>query len=309
MTRPDNRAAWADFWAAGGSAQGSGCLPQALVGINNAQSAVWQDLARALPANARVLDLGAGDGAVFRKMLDVRKDLRLTGVDSSATLPQAGDGFELQAGVAIEALPFADAFFEAVTSQFGYEYGDTAAAAPEVARVLKPNGIVVFVVHLAGSPIVAHNLPRREALRWALDESGYLAKARALVAARRMAPLPTPPSFRSAPDEARRLFSGQSVAAEFLQAVLQTLELGKTSPPAESIEVLRELESKARNEIARIDSLERAACDEARIEAIAGELRDAGLDVGEPRPLIDYTAGRPFAWLLTGVPSGRGTSR
>ncbi|MDP8993778.1 MAG: class I SAM-dependent methyltransferase [Pseudomonadota bacterium] len=293
-----DREVWADFWAASGPA--AGCLPRALEEIDAAERALWQDFARRLPKGARVLDLGTGDGAVPAKMAEARRDLRLTGVDSSPRLPRAPRGVTLRAGVPIEALPFAAASFDAVTSQFGYEYADAAAAAREVARVLKPGGRLLFVVHRSDGSILAHNLPRREALVWAL-EGGWLAKARALAAARRGAPLPTPPAFRTAAEEAQRRFPRQSVAAEFLQAVAQTLEMGRTKPPHESLEVLDTLEAKARNEIGRIDSLARAACDEARLAELAAGLREAGIAIDPPGTLAERGSKRPFAWLLSGA--------
>jgi SAM-dependent methyltransferase len=300
MSKTDNRKAWADFWAQKAGERAPTCLPNALREIDIAQSEVWHGFANRLPARSRLLDLATGDGAVLMKIRKVRTDLLLTGVDSAPSLPPAPPGTSFHAGVSMEALPFADASFDAVTSQFGYEYGDTSAIAREVGRLLAPGGALGLILHRSDGPIVAHNLPRRDALRWALAPGGLLAKARGLVAARRIAAIPTPPAFRTAADEAQRLFPGQSVGAEFLEAIRQTLDLGRRKPPAESLEVLDTLEKKASNEIARIETLERAACDPARIAAIAEELRGAGLDVDPPAAVAERGTGRAFAWRLTG---------
>jgi SAM-dependent methyltransferase len=301
MSETDNRKAWADFWAQKGSAGQPTCLPNALREIDAAQREAWHGFARRLPAGARLLDLATGDGAVLKKMREVRTDLVLTGVDSAPSLPPAPSGTTLRAGVAMEALPFGDEGFDAIVSQFGYEYGDTAAIAREVGRLLVPGGALGLLVHRKDGPIVAHNLPRRDALRWALAPGGYLAKARGLVAARRIAAIPTPPAFRSAPEEAQRLFPGQTVGHEFLTAILQTLEMGRGKPPRESLEVLETLERKAANEIARIETLERAACGPARIDAILQELRGAGIELDPPAALAERSSGRPFAWFLSGA--------
>jgi SAM-dependent methyltransferase len=308
MSRPESRQAWADFWS-GSNARPSTCLPTALAKIDASQTATWRTFALALPNRAHVLDLGTGDGVVLRKMQQARGDLRLTGVDSAPSLPPAPRGLTLRPAVAMEALPFGPARFDAVSSQFGYEYSDTSVSAGEVVRVLRPGGRLLFVVHRRDGPIVAHNLPRRDALRWALSESGYLAKATALVGARRVAPLPTPPTFRDAPEEAARLFPGQSAAGEFLQALYQTLELSRGAPAAETLDALAELESKARYEIARIDTLDRAACNSERLDRIIQELRSAGLAV-EPQGVLTEQSGRPFAWVVAGTRlNGPGTSR
>ena len=304
MTKPDNVTAWADFWANRPSEGEARCMPNAHREITEVQSAVWHGFARALEKGARVLDLATGDGIVLKAMREVRPDLRLTGVDSSPTLPAAPPGITLRPGAAMEALPFADGAFDAVTSQFGYEYGDTEAAAREVARILAPGGSLRFIVHRSDGPIVAHNLPRRDALRWALAPGGYVAKARGLIAARRIAALPTPPAFRAAPQEAQSLFPNQSVGAEFLEALFRTLEMGRGKPVRESLEVIDTLEKKARNEIARIETLERAARDAAGIEALCAELRGAGFDTETPEPLIERSTQRPFAWLIAGRQPG-----
>jgi SAM-dependent methyltransferase len=310
MSGPDNRTAWADFWSARSEASAPAGVPEALSEIEEAQCAVWKAYALELPRAARVLDLATGDGAVLKTMREVRPDLRLTGVDSSPALPPPPRGIAVRAAVPMESLPFADGGIDAVASQFGYEYGDTGRIALELARVLAPGGRLRFIVHRSDGPIVAHNLPRRDALRWALAPGGYLAKARGLLAARRIAPIATPPAFREAPREVQRLFPNQSVGGEFLEAVFQTLEMGRGKPVEDSVEVLDSLEKKARNEIARIDTLERSACGDSRIEALCAELRAAGLEVDAPSTVQERSAAAPFAWLVSGSRlSGRGTSR
>jgi SAM-dependent methyltransferase len=295
-----SEAAWSDFWTGGGAGPESGCLPKGLARIDAVQRQVWAEIAAPLRKGGRVLDLATGDGAVLGKIRSSRTDLKLTGVDSAARLPPGPKGAVLQAGIAMERLPFPDRSFDLVTSQFGYEYGDRAAIAREVARVLAPAGRLAFIVHHADGPILAHNLARRAGLGWAVVDSGLLAQAKALVRARALAPLPTPPRFRQAPAEARRLYPGQSVAEEFVTAVLQSLELGRAHPTLAQLEALDELEARGRNEMARIDALAGAACTQADIEAIEQVLQAAGLTL-EPRRELRETGGSvPFAWLLTG---------
>lgn len=304
MTRTDNRKAWADFWAAKSGERQGACLPNALQEIDAAHRQAWQGFAAKLASGARVLDLATGDGAVLKKIREVRGDLVLRGVDSAPTLPPSPPGMMLRAGVSMERLPFRDGSIDAVTSQFGYEYGDTAAIAREVGRVLAVGGSLGLLIHRSDGPIVAHNLPRRDALRWALSPGGYLAKARALATARRVTPLPTPRAFQAAPEEAQRLFPGQSVGAEFLTAIFQTLEMGRAKPPKESLEVLDTLEKKARNEIARIETLERAACNRGRIDAISAELVSVGLEMDPAETVAESRSGRTFAWWLSGLRRG-----
>lgn len=297
-TRSD--AAWSDFWGADGIGPERGCLPKALQRIDAVQRRVWAEAVAPLRAGARVLDLATGDGAVLGKIRARRTDLKLTGVDSADRLPPAPKGGTLRARVAMECLPFPDGGFDLVTSQFGYEYGDRAAITREVARVLAPGGRYAFIVHHAGGPIVAHNQARRTGLGWAVDDSGLLAQAKALARARALAPLPTPQRFHDAPAEARRLYPAQNVAEEFTTAILQTLELGRSHPPAAQQDALAQLEAKGRHEMARIDALSAAACGPDDIEAIQQHLTAAGLAPAPATLLHEEGVTLPFGWLLTG---------
>ena len=306
MTGPSGEAAWTDYWAsAGPGSQGGGCLPKAMQQVEASLARGWREAARSLRRGARVIDLATGDGVVLRAMRAERADLKLIGVDSATVLPPAPRGVSLRSGVRMEKLPFADNHAELVTSQFGYEYGDTARIAGEVVRLLKPSGGLRFVLHHSASPIVAHNLERRRALAWAAVENGLIGKARALATARSRVDIPTPPAFGAAVAEAKRLFPTQDVATEFATAVWQAVELGRRSPPAETLRALSVLEGKAANEMARIDALGGAASDEYRIAGIARELAAAGVRIDEPTTLGENGAGRPLAWLLVGTKPGR----
>ena len=298
-----NRDPWASYWSQLGPAQTSVCLPEGGQGIDSVLDRIWREFAAMLPRGARVLDLATGNGIVLQRLRSARKDLQAAGVDSSPVLPPAPPGIRLMPGKAMEALPFADRSFDAITSQFGIEYGDTRRIAAEVARTATRGALLRFVVHHHDSAVVSHNLGRREALVWAARESGLLERALRLSAARRTAPIPTPPSFRSALEEARRLFPGQPVAVEFAAAIAQCLDgAGPAGPVAdESIGSLQTLKARSDDEIGRIDALTKAARDGEGIARIVEDFGEAGLPVTEPRLLCERNDPRPFAWLLDGV--------
>jgi SAM-dependent methyltransferase len=295
-----SQAAWADFWSGSGAVRASGCLPAGLRRIETVQSRIWTEAVRSLAPKARVLDLATGDGAVLGKIGKARGDLKLVGVDSSPVLPAGPRSARLIPNVPMEALPFPDESFDLVTSQFGFEYGDTRCIAGEVRRVLRKGGAFAFILHHSGGAIVTHNRRRSEALRWAAMESELLDKAAALANSRKLVPLPTPQLFRDAPIEARRRFPEQNVAEEFATAVLQSLEMGLRHPPGETLKVLATLRGKAESEIARIEALRVAARDDRQISRLADELVEAGLDAEAPATLHEQEDGRPFAWLIRG---------
>lgn len=248
-----------------------------------------------------MLDLATGDGAVLKRLASVRRDLTLTGVDSASVLPPPPRGLTLKAGVAMETLPWRDGSVDAVTSQFGFEYGEPVAVAVEVGRVLRPGGRLALMTHRLDGRILAHNRPRREGLRWVLDERALLAVARRVTGLLRPGGA-LPPLVAGAPAEARAAFGDGSAAWELAEAVALTLTRGSGHGPAAVLAGLDELESRARNEVARIDALEaacRTAGDGSPIERVLGA---AGLEQ-LARDDVREADGGVFARWITGTRS------
>jgi demethylmenaquinone methyltransferase/2-methoxy-6-polyprenyl-1,4-benzoquinol methylase len=97
----------------------------------------------------RVLDVATGTGMVAAELL-ARADCSVVGIDQSAEMlagararfAAAGSRVELMEGQA-EALPFADASFDALTFTYLLRYvDDPVATVRELARVVRPGGRV-----------------------------------------------------------------------------------------------------------------------------------------------------------------------
>ena len=160
--RSDSAQAWTTFWQEQGD--GSRCLANLHPDVRRALSDHWSAFASTLAPTARIIDLGCGAGIVARTLLAAESQLKVTGVDL-ATLPPSNDAqFEIVPGTAMEALPFADAVFDAAVSQFGFEYARVDEAAKEVARVLAPGSPISFLIHHSQSSVVSHNSARNRAL-------------------------------------------------------------------------------------------------------------------------------------------------
>lgn len=291
---------WGDFWANEDGAHGGGCLPSRWDGIEAPQRQAWQEFAKQLPKAARVLDLATGDGRVMGWLVGVRRDLKPVGVDLAPHIPQPPKGSRSRGGIAMEELPFGDSTQDAITSQFGFEYGDAAGVLCEIERVVKGGGRVGLMTHRLDGPILEHNLLRREGILWVLDEIGLIAKARASLALRALLLPGVPPAIQAAPQEAKRRFGAGSAGWELAEAIVQTLELGRNDHPHNVLGLLATLESKAINEIGRIESLEGACRAIADREALKQRFHEANLLLESHRLVKESGSGRPFAdmWFL-----------
>lgn len=300
--KQQSQAAWDSFWKQNQDASGTvrtGCLPEAWQGIDLAQTAAWNNFAAKLPRGARVLDLGTGDGRVMAKLLARRHDLKPVGIDQATSLPPPPRGARMRPNVLMHDVPFPDSTFAAVTSQFGFEYGEFEPAAREVARVLRPGGLAGIMTHRADGPILAHNLRRRTQILWAIEEQQLAVRARNSLHLRQMGIATLPAEIASAPERGAELFGSASAAWEIAEAIRRTLLLSGREPPARTASVIDRIVEQARNELGRIASLEMASTAAGTGDKVEAALVAAGLTALDRIPLNDGNAQQPFATFLT----------
>ena len=291
-------AAWSDFWAANAGATQGGCLPQRWAAIESAQRTAWRGFIANLPEGARLLDLATGDGRVLGWMRADRSDLALEGIDLAPDLPAAPEGTSTRGGVAMEALPFPDATFAAVVSQFGFEYGDVAKVAAEIARVLAPGGTIGLMVHRGDGPILEHNLARRAAIDWVLGEQKLAQVVVTALEAPNGGPQVAAQVAAAVGIVGARKFGDESPAWEIPEALRRAVLLGTQAGDAAIRATIAEIEMRAANEIGRIASLERACATADRREEII-----AGFAAHDLHPLssedVCEPSGRALASFLT----------
>jgi ubiquinone/menaquinone biosynthesis C-methylase UbiE len=109
-----------------------------------------EDIAAAAPEGGSVLDAGTGPGVLLTELARMRPDLTLAGVDLSPdmvtaagrNLEQFGDRVSVRHGD-VAKLPYPDQSFDLIVSSLSLHHWDhPEAAAPELARVLRPGGRV-----------------------------------------------------------------------------------------------------------------------------------------------------------------------
>lgn len=143
----------------------------------------WEVFFAALPAGAKILDIGTGNGFVALIAAGVsmkeNKAFDIHGADYAAIDPlkalqdqaAAFRGVTFHPGTATENLPFEGQSFDAVTAQHALEYGDLEKSLGEIARVLKQGGGSRFLIHAAGGEIVSANLPKIAQCQYLLEDA------------------------------------------------------------------------------------------------------------------------------------------
>ncbi|MFZ5670570.1 MAG: class I SAM-dependent methyltransferase [Pseudomonadota bacterium] len=146
---------WSEYWRGG---QGGALAAAEGGGAAFDSGPLWRAFFDGFEAGARLIDLATGAGLVAgyarEASLAAGRGFSIVGVDQAELPPDAGGGeVTLMGGVALEALPFAEAAFDGAASQFGFEYADTRRALVELARVLKPGGRALMLIHHADSAV------------------------------------------------------------------------------------------------------------------------------------------------------------
>lgn len=130
-------------------------------------AAGWRAFFEALPERSRILDLCTGNGAIASIAAEtgaaLGKEFAVTGVDLADIDPlkfvtrygEAARTISFKGKVDCAHLPFADAGFDAVVSQYGIEYSDLGRSLSEAARVLAPGGRLRLGMHAVEGAVVA----------------------------------------------------------------------------------------------------------------------------------------------------------
>lgn len=291
--------AWADFWSRQRAGGATGCLPARWQSVFAVLEGRWRAVAQDLAPGAKVLDLATGDARVLHWLGRANPQLERTGIDLCPDLPPGPPDVHIRAGIAMERLPFEDAAFDAIVSQFGVEYGDTVKVAAEVARVACDDARIAFVIHRGDGAILAHNMARAGQICWVIDEIGLFAATRTAIE-NEAAPWEAAATLVAARvAEGRQRYGDQSAGWEIPEAVRRSLLMAsQAGDTAQGLSVLLDsIEDQARNELARIASLESACRTADAREALLGAFDAAGIVLDRSEELHD-AAGRLFAEML-----------
>lgn len=152
---------WDDYWQ-NTKALNSFAEGEQGNGYSGTVADFWHKQFSELPASARILDLACGNGALAVLALQFNKDFQLYGSDAAQIKPleqfsERDNAYPFLQRISFfpsmpsEQLSFADQSFDAVYSQFGFEYGDSEQTLQQIRRVLKPGGRFTALIHHSAS--------------------------------------------------------------------------------------------------------------------------------------------------------------
>lgn len=178
------RAAWSSYWSSG---RLHSCASSYQGNYGGIIAAFWRGMLERIPPTGRLLDLATGNGPLPRMFWELRKGAADVDAVDLAELapawyePSRHASVRFHSAVRIESLPFDDASFDGVVSQFGFEYAHREQALSECLRVAKPDAHIAFVMHHAGSVLV--EVGREEIRHHAqlVADDGLMPAARAVV--------------------------------------------------------------------------------------------------------------------------------
>jgi SAM-dependent methyltransferase len=186
MHDPQRAAVWSRYWQGGAAHACPGSVDERLGG---ALSAFWEGVGRGLGPSAQVLEIGAGNGAVTRLLLEAAARPFIDAVDLARLRPGWVAGLapgqasrvRFHEATSAEDLPFEAARFDLVAGQYAFEYMDRAAVLPELLRCGRAGSRLALVLHHRDSALVRVAAEELRHLERVAEAGGLLDTAAGLI--------------------------------------------------------------------------------------------------------------------------------
>ena len=199
----------------------------------------------------------------------------------------------------VSQLPFRDASFDIITSQFGLEYAGVEAFA-EAARVLAPGGAAQFIIHYRGGGIDRECAGNARVLRDVLD-AGFFGAGLDAVAG---------PNYETAAVELQRIMTrlaqhldGEPLAAKQLLSRLlpdmaTLVSRRQAYRLADATGWIEAMRGEVQRYAERMSAMTDCALDADGVRGAAQFFKDIGANATEPSELTPAGKTEPAAWLL-----------
>ncbi len=290
----------------------------------------WDRQFATLTREARVVDLATGNGAVafLAAEYSVKHDMRfaIEALDKAGIDPEQHAGHaeavrqwlgqvRFRGNAPNERTGLDSDSVDLVTSQYGFEYGDPAASAREVVRILKPGGRIALITHHATSVLVREAREGLEQNRLCLGRERLLEKAGQVVEAMTSASSAFEQRLLRRDGKAEHLRRKLNASVDRVQQqaagfrdpgagigfILQGLSAAFASgmEVSQRRETIRRLKESCAAYQRRMEDLLAATPSEEEFERLLERLRGAGIAVEGWFPLI-YRGERLMGWAVAG---------
>ncbi len=291
---------WSVFWQ---SDQLQSCMPINEPDASDQLLSTWQTFFAALPAGARILDLGTGNGSLAAQAVTVSKtkpaQFSIHGIDLADIEPQrfVTSAAELLQEVTfyprtpMEKLPFDDGHFDAVGSQYAIEYSHTERSLPEALRVLMPGGSFRFLLHADDGVLKercqsqsrqAENILESSLFDLLADLLKKLVKAETQNASEKTAAATRAiTALKGVLDELEQSFADdgdRSLVNNLFTAVRSLPDMRKSQNLETLLAMTDDIRELLIAQSKRLQAMQHAALDDAAVNALADRLRVLGAD-------------------------------
>ena len=152
----NEKSAWDNYWQQGYITSFGSKYVDNYIGVIEKQ---WVKFFESLRKKSRVLDVATGNGAVLDFAINTMRNdskAKLTGIDYSQ-VKNSNSRMTLMSDINVEDLPFNNASFTHISSQYGIEYSNLFKSIPEISRVLTKSGKFQFICHCNTSVVLSDN--------------------------------------------------------------------------------------------------------------------------------------------------------
>ncbi|QOL27155.1 class I SAM-dependent methyltransferase [Thalassotalea sp. LPB0316] len=270
---------------------------------NNEITALWQVFANNLRKDAVVVDLATGNGSVIKKLHAIVPNCHYVGIDYATIAPRWAEQYqhiEFIGNTSIDNIPFETQSVDAITSQFGFEYGLSQQSISELARILKPKGLLQLVVHHSESEIVEPAKLRLQEIEWLIAPNSIVDSLGGFVAETiSIAELEGIGKAYLAEHENKLT---QSISGQCFSVINQVIQLVENGMATSAAELFERLSASMQQEQKRLSQLISVAQTAHAITEFVASLNDAQLSVESQ--VIRSNQGNPLAWLIKGYKHG-----
>ena len=324
LPAPDG--AWDRYWAHGFL---TSCRNAFSGNYEGTVRALWEAFFADLEADARIIDIGTGNGAIpliaAAAGLAAGRRFDIHGIDLAAIDPEATvktdrhllEQIRFHPRTPAEATGFEPASVDAITGQYAFEYTNTGRVAEELARIAAPGARLMFVLHHSESVVMETSREELVNARIIFDETRLFPRAADLVRIVGAARSPEDRRRLSSDPKAEQRRHALNAAAErvtkaidssphpqLLQMAMHRVSdaykaLGGENGLAEALEILATGETMITANADRLRDLMQAEVTPGRMETIRAELQSAGFRL-DPSEHLHHDGGPLMGWVLRG---------